>query len=37
MKNHEESLTIIWYEREDCRTVTIFPMHEVLTYSGKEK
>jgi hypothetical protein len=35
--NHEESLTIVWDEREDCRTVTIFPLHEVLTYSGKEK
>ena len=35
-KGTEDSMTIIWDEREDCRTVTHFPMHEIATYSGKE-
>lgn len=30
-------MTIVWDEREDCRTVTQFPMHEITTYSGEEK
>lgn len=35
--NYEESITIVWDESEYCRTVTIFPLRKVLTYSGKEK
>lgn len=36
-KGTEDSMTIIWDEREDCRTVTHFPMHTIATYSGEEK
>ena len=33
-KGVEDTMTIVWDEREDCRTVTQFPMHEITTYSG---
>lgn len=36
-KGVEDTMTIVWDEREDCRTVTQFPMHEITTYSGEEK
>lgn len=35
-KGVEDTMTIVWDEREDCRTVTQFPMHEITTYSGEE-
>lgn len=36
-KGVEDTMTIVWDEREDCRTVTQFPMHEITTYSGEEE
>ena len=36
-RGNEDSITIIWDEREDCRTVTHFPMQTIATYSGEEK
>lgn len=30
----EESLTVVWDDREDCRTVNIFPLHDVVKYSS---
>ena len=30
-------MTIVWDEREDCRTVNVYPMHEIETYTGKEE
>lgn len=30
-------MTIVWDERDDCRTVTQFPMNEITTYSGDEE
>lgn len=30
----EESITVVWDDREDCRTVNIYPLHDVVKYSS---
>lgn len=32
-----DTMTVVWDEREDCRTVNIFPLIDVLKYSSEEK